>query len=261
MESKEFNVQLLSMFVFVSLVTGCTVGEEPGEDAVAGDGIAGETTPDDDGAIASRVCSNGPTVFGIDVSHHQGTVDWVRAHAAGVQYAFIRISDGANTRDRQFTANWRGAKAAGVMRGAYQFFRPSQSVTTQAQMMIDAIGAKQVGDLPPVIDVEGDGGLAPATVASRVRQWVDKVQAATGAVPIVYTGKYFWRDDVGNSTSFQSHPLWIANYTPRCPDIPSAWPDWTFWQTSATGRVPGIAGDVDMNKFNGTLAQLQSLTL
>ena len=146
-----------------------------------------------------------------------------------------------------------------MIRGAYQFFRPAQSVSAQAQIMIDAIGRKQPGDLPPVIDVEVDGGVAPATVAARVRQWVDKVKAATGATPIVYTAKFFWRDQVGAPASFRTNPLWIAHYPTKCPDIPATWTDWTFWQTSATGRVPGIAGDVDMNKFNGSLAQLRAL--
>ena len=65
-----------------------------------------------------------------------------------------------------------------------------------------AIGTYQPGELPPVIDVEDDAGLAPATVASRVRAWVDRVQAALGVAPIVYTGKYCWRDEVGGPASF-----------------------------------------------------------
>ncbi|HEY5935354.1 MAG TPA: GH25 family lysozyme [Kofleriaceae bacterium] len=237
----------------------CTIGEPLDDDAVAGDGIAEEANTEVDDPLSVRVCPAAQTVFGIDVSHHQGLIDWTKVKGGGVKYAFIRISDGATTRDRQFSRNWTNAKAAGVMRGAYQFFRPSQNVATQAQMMIDAIAGSS-GDLPPVIDVEVDGGLAPATVASRVKQWVDKVSAATGRTPIVYTAKYFWRDEVGNSASLAANPLWVANYTTRCPDIPSAWKAWQFWQTSATGRVPGIVGDVDMNKFNGTQLQLEALT-
>jgi lysozyme len=241
-------------------LASCTIGEPLDDDAVAGDGVADEATSSPDDPLSVRVCPAEQTVFGIDVSHHQGLIDWNKAKAGGVKYAFIRVSDGTTTRDRQFTRNWTNAKAAGVIRGAYQFFRPSQNVATQAQMMIDAIGGTTDGDLPPVIDVEVDGGLAPATVASRVKQWVDKVAAATGRTPIVYTAKYFWRDEVGNAATFANNPLWVANYTTRCPDIPTAWKGWQFWQTSATGRVPGISGDVDMNKFNGTQLQLEALT-
>jgi len=175
-----------------------------------------------------------------------------------VHYAFIRLSDGATYKDAKFATNWSAAKAAGVIRGAYQFFRPAQSVTTQADMMIAAIGTYTPGDLPPVIDVEDDGGLAPSTVATRVRQWVDRVHAALGVTPIVYTGKYFWRDEVGSPASFAGTPLWIAQYTSLCPDLPAPWTRWTFWQYTDKGAVAGISGPVDTNRFNGTLAQLQA---
>jgi lysozyme len=256
-ESKEFNVQLSRIATGLLLLGACVVGEAY-EDGQAGEDLGEENHGSD--PLAARVCADGATVFGIDVSHHQGTVDWARAAAGGVKYAFIRVSDGANTKDREFARNWSASKAAGVVRGAYQFFRPAQSVTAQADLFIAAVGKKLPGDLPPVIDVEVDSGVAPATIAARVRQWVDRVKAGTGATPIVYTGKYFWRDKVGAPSGFTQNPLWIANYTTKCPDIPTGWADWTFWQTSATGVVPGIAGNVDMNKFNGTLTQLQVLT-
>jgi hypothetical protein len=131
-------------------------------------------------------------------------------------------------------------------------------VTTQADMMIAAIGTYTPGDLPPVIDVEDDGGLAPATVAARVRQWVDRVQNALGVTPIVYTGKYFWRDEVGGPSSFAPNPLWIAQYTSLCPDLPGPWTRWTFWQYTDSGSVAGVPGPVDTNRFNGSLAQLQA---
>jgi lysozyme len=239
------------------LSTGCVVGEEF-EDSNSGEGLGPENHGTD--PLEARVCADSATVFGIDVSHHQGTIDWSRAAGAGVKYAFIRVSDGANTKDRMFATNWRAAKTAGVIRGAYQFFRPSQSVTAQADLFIAAVGKKLPGDLPPVIDVEVDGGVAPATIAARVKQWISIVQRETGATPIVYTGKYFWRDQVGAPSGFTGNALWIANYTTLCPDIPPGWSDWTFWQTSGSGAVPGITGAVDMDKFNGSLAQLQAMT-
>ncbi len=178
--------------------------------------------------------------------------------ASGIEFAFIRLSDGARFRDPKFDVNWDGAKAAGVIRGAYQFFRPGQDVLEQADMMISAVGTYVPGDLPPVIDVEATSGLSASAIASRVRTWVDKVKGALGVTPIVYTGKYFWRDEVGGNTTFESNPLWIAQYTSLCPDIPSPWTQWTFWQNSNKGSVPGITGRVDTNKFNGTLDDLRA---
>lgn len=249
----------LSALVILAL-SACTVGEDPGPDSKAGAGVGAE--PDDPDAdttvLEARVCAAGATTMGVDVSYYQGVIDWTKAKNAGVKFAFIRVSDGTTFQDPKFVANWSGSKNAGVIRGAYQFFRPSQSVTAQADMMIAAIGTYQPGDLPPVIDVEADGGLAPSTVAARVRTWVDRVKNALGVDPIVYTGYYFWRDEVGAPTSFANNPMWVAAYTSHCPDLPAPWMRWTFWQHTDSGTVAGIPGKVDMNKFNGDLAALQA---
>jgi GH25 family lysozyme M1 (1,4-beta-N-acetylmuramidase) len=254
-------VRALVIAVFALGVNACTVGDE---DSKAGDGLGDELTSDgtaDDGAdgvLAARVCAAATTTRGVDVSKWQGTVNWAKVKATGVEFAFLRVSDGATTRDTSFAANWSATKANGIIRGAYQFFRPAQSVTAQADLMINAIGTYTPGDLPPVIDVEDAGGLSAASVAGKVRQWVDKVKATLGVTPIVYTGKYFWRDQVGGPSSFAPNALWIAQYTSLCPDIPAPWTKWTFWQHTDSGSVNGIAGHVDMNTFNGSLAELQA---
>jgi GH25 family lysozyme M1 (1,4-beta-N-acetylmuramidase) len=246
------------LVVLLAMIPACMVGEpgEANEDAVAGDGLRDNDTTGTSGSgvgtIAARVCPNGPTVNGIDVSYYQGVIDWPTVKASGIEFAFIRLSDGANFRDPKFDVNWQGAKSAGVIRGAYQFFRPGQNVDTQANMMIAAIGTYQPGDLPPVIDVEATSNLSPATVATRVKEWVAKVKAALGVDPIVYTGKYFWRDQVGGERALATNALWIAQYTSLCPDIPTPWTRWTFWQHSDRGTVSGIRERVDLNKFNGT---------
>ncbi len=253
------TVMLTRACVLIAVLSACTIGSDPDEDAKAGAGVGNEAASEsetDTTVIEARVCATGATTMGVDVSYYQGTVDWAKAKAAGVKFAFLRLSDGTTFQDPKFVQNWTNTKAAGVIRGAYQFFRPSQSVTAQADMMINAIGTYQPGDLPPVIDVEADGGLAPATVASRVRQWVDRVKGALGVEPIVYTGYYFWRDEVGAPSSFAPNALWVAAYSTTCPNIPSPWMKWTFWQHTDSGHVNGITGNVDMNKFNGDLNAL-----
>ena len=209
---------------------------------------------------AATVCGSGPTVKGVDVSYYQGNIDWAAAKADGVEFAFVRISDGLGTIDTKFEQNWAGTKASGILRGAYQFFRPSQDAIEQADLFLSKLGPMEATDLPPVIDVEAAGGLGPAAVAAQVKLWIDHVKAATGVTPIIYTGFYFWRDSVG-AAEFPGSPLWHAQYTSaECPTIPPPWSDWAIWQFTASGSVAGIAGDVDTNRFNGTREQLLALT-
>jgi GH25 family lysozyme M1 (1,4-beta-N-acetylmuramidase) len=249
----------LRMVALAGVLSACAptmVGDDPDEDAVAGDGIG--VQDDDAQSDVVRTCADGPTVKGIDVSYYQGVVDWNRVKAAGIDFAFIRVSDGEVFKDPKFTNNWSGARSAGVIRGAYQFFRPNQNIAAQARIMIDAIGEHQPGDLPPVLDVEATGGVSAKNLATKIGQWVDQVEAEVGVKPIIYTGKYFWRDQVGGSTAFEDHPLWIAHFTALCPSIPAPWSRWTFHQHSEKGKVAGITGNVDLDNFNGTLAELQA---
>jgi len=249
-----------AMLLLCVLSASCAMGEPPG-DSKAGAGLGSDTdsagTPEV--GILARVCAAGTTTKGVDVSYYNGTINWTTVKNAGYDFAFIRISDGTGFRDPKFAANWAGAQAAGVVRGIYQFFRPNQDVAAQADMVIAAVGTLVPGDLPPVIDVEVTGSLSPANVAAKVRTWVDRVKAATGIDPIVYTGKYFWRDQVGGPTSFANNPLWIAQYTTLCPDLTSPWNTWAFWQHSESGTVAGMSGSVDMDRFNGTLDELRAL--
>jgi lysozyme len=245
------------------VITAC-MGEAPPPDD--GDSKSGGALGEDDKSesgeshgLRARVCASGATTRGIDVSYHNGTINWQAVKAGGVEFAFIRVSDGIGFKDPKFTTYWPAAKAAGLVRGVYQFFRPSQDVAAQADLLISALGGVYTpGDMPPVIDVEADGGLAPATVAARVRTWVDRVKTKLGVDPIVYTGKYFWRDEVGAPSGYANNPLWIAQYTSLCPDIPEPWTRWTFWQYTETGTVSGISGNVDINRFNGSLAELKA---
>ncbi len=167
----------------------------------------------------------------------------------GVRYAFIRVSDGTGTMDREFARNWSEARRVGVLRGVYQFFRPGQDPIAQADLLLEQMGTLEPDDLPPVVDVEATDGQSRATIASKLGQWLDRVETATGRTPIIYTGYYFWRDNVG--ADFSSYPLWIANYSATCPDVPDPWTRWVFFQTSSSGRFAGIAGDVDTDLFNG----------
>lgn len=227
----------------LALTTGCVAGPPP-------ESVGSVVEP-------LRICAEGPTVRGIDVSHWQATIDWdaVVTDAADIRFAIVRVSDGVGTMDREFHRNWAEARRVGLLRGAYQFFRPGSDPLAQADLFLREVTLEE-DDLPPVLDVEADGGLSASQVQDAIRIWVDRVEAATGREAMIYTARFFWRDQVGNSSEWTTRPLWIANYGVSCPDVPTAWDGWRFWQDSSTGTVAGIDGNVDTNFYNGTLDEL-----
>lgn len=210
---------------------------------------------------SARQCPSGETLVGVDVSYYQGKVDWPEVRAAGVSFAFVRASDGATFLDPEFNNNWPGTRAAGVTRGAYQFFRPAQDPIEQANVLIAAIqgaGGLSRGDIAPVLDVEVTDGVAQNVVLQRAEVWLRAVEATFGRRPLIYTAPGFW-DDLGATESFGRYPLWVANWA-SCPRLPGSWQRWTFWQTTDKGVVPGIEGQVDLNRFNGGTQALLAMT-
>ena len=210
-------------------------------------------------ARAVTVCPGPNAVWGIDVSEFQGNINWGAVKADGKEFAIIRVSDGTQHYDPTFTQNWQGAKSAGVIRGAYQFFEPGEDAVAQANLLLSHMTGFGQGDLPPMIDVEVTGGQSPATITAKIHQWIDTIQAATGRKPLIYTGGWFWNPDVQTS-DFASYPLVDSYYCSSCcPNIAAGWSSWAMWQYSSTGAVGGIAGHVDLDRFDGTMADLQKL--
>ena len=202
--------------------------------------------------------SSDSRLSGIDVSHYQGVVDWPKVKAAGVSFAFAKATEGLRTVDPQFAANWEQMKEAGVVRGAYHFFHPDEDAMGQATRFLSVVTPGS-GDLPPVLDVEIAEGVEPAALAGDVRVWLDAVEKAVGAAPILYSGKAFVTADL--PSGFARYPLWLAEYTDAEPSAPGEWERWTFWQHSQSGRVDGVSGDVDLDIFAGSAGDWNDLLL
>jgi GH25 family lysozyme M1 (1,4-beta-N-acetylmuramidase) len=216
-----------------------------------GSGTGGEGGVGSSSAAVTESCgasASGP-VQGVDVSVYQGDFDWAAAH---VSFGYARISDGSGYLDSTFAANWANMKAAGVLRGAYQFFEPGEDEVAQANLMVQKVGVLAPGDLPAMIDVEVTGGQSGGAIGAKVAHWLQIVEAGTGRKPIIYTGSYFWEDSVGD-TGLGSYPVWIAAYGPACPSLPPGWSSWLMWQYGDGG------GSLDHDVFNGTLDQLKAL--
>lgn len=195
-------------------------------------------------------------LLGIDVSDFQGRVDWTAVARSGVSFAIAKASEGETVVAETFSRNWQTIKAAGLVRGAYHFFRPTADPVRQANTFLSTV-KPELGDLPAVLDVEVDDGVDPGDLSDRVVQWLKVVEAATGRQAMIYTSLTFWQTSLNDSDAFRGHPLWIAEYDVDAPLLPGNWSDWVIWQYSESGSISGVEGDVDLNRFNGSIAALK----
>jgi lysozyme len=224
---------------------------------------AGNETPD------NRTPGIGPhttgeRTTGIDVSEFQNTIDWPTVQQSGVQFAYIRATDGTTIVDSDFVSNWQNAEKAGVKVGPYHYFTTTSPVQTQIDNFVTTLGKVDKGDLPPVIDVEDPtqfAKLTPTQSIALVQQMLDGVQAKLGVKPMVYMSSSFATKVLGDPAAFDSYKLWVADYT-TAPDpiVETPSKDWTFWQHADNGTVPGITGGVDVDYFNGSPDQLNALS-
>lgn len=189
-------------------------------------------------------------VGGIDVSDHQGAVDWAAVSGAGIQFALAKATEGEDFIAKTFAANWAGMQDTGIVRGAYHFFRPVDDPQVQADHFLHTV---QLGpsDLPAALDLEARDSVDPGTIVLRAGEWLDIVRNATGRTPLVYTSPSFW-ETLGAPRGFSDYPLWIAHYGRSSPTIPRGWSTYTLWQYTSTGSISGIRGNVDLNIFNGS---------
>ena len=144
-----------------------------------------------------------PLAHGIDVSKSQGTVSWSAVKEAGYLFTFIKATDGETYVDPTFAQNWSGAAAAGLLRGAYHFFRAEDSPQAQAELFWQTAGGN--GELPLVIDVEESMDQTASTVISNLTQLLEQLQQLSGHRPMIYTDPGFW-NGLGAS-NFGDYPL------------------------------------------------------
>ena len=187
-------------------------------------------------------------VKGIDVSHHQGEIDWDAVAADGVDFVFMKATEGQDFLDSEYETNWVEAKRVGIPRGAYHFFLPSVDAHKQADNFIRTVKMES-GDLPPVLDIEVTNKKGKEEIIAGAKIWLQKVEAHYGVKPLIYASPSFYNDYLDDS--FAEYPLWLAHYYRFSPRLPHEREKWDFWQKTNFGFVGGIDGNVDVNYFEG----------
>ena len=179
---------------------------------------------------------------GIDVSAHNGEVDYERVKDAGYDFVFIKATEGTDFQDKIFIDNIRKAKAAGLRVGAYHFFRFDTDGNLQAVNFMHALRNRSL-DFPAVIDVEEWGnpkdGIATSQIVGRLRQMIDRLEYH-GREVVLYTNKDSYNRFIKGN--FDQYPLWICSFTELDNNL-----DWAVWQYSHSGSVDGVNGKVDLN--------------
>lgn len=196
----------------------------------------------------------GYAVHGIDVSRFQGEIDWRAVRRGGVAFAWVKATEGGDHLDERFRDNWRGARRAGVPRGAYHYFYFCRPAAEQARWFIRHV-PKDPGALPPVLDMEWNHRSPScrkrpdgARVRAEARAFLDILERHYGRRPVVYTTPDFYRETgIGRIGRTR---FWLRSVAGHPRDTYGG-ARWTFWQYTGTGVVQGIDGPVDLNVFAG----------
>lgn len=201
------------------------------------------------------------SLHGIDVSRYQQMINWDAVKAMNVQetrihFAFIKATEGNDNTDNCFKRNWRKAKDAEMIRGAYHFFIATKDGTLQARNFIKNVKLES-GDLPPVLDVEQTYGVSRTLLQQRIKAFLYAAELAYGVKPVIYTNADFYESYLKDE--FDDYPLWVAHYLQ--PQEPRISRNWHFWQHSESGHVNGINGKVDFNVFKGDSTEFVNLLI
>jgi lysozyme len=194
-------------------------------------------------------------IEGVDVSHHQGKIDWGRLSGSAVRFAYIKASEGATFRDSAFGDNWIGARSTGVVPGAYHFFTLCRPGAQQAANFLAAVPRPSEPTLPPALDLEFGGNCAerpsPTEFRQEVETFLTAAEAAWGCRFVLYVTQEFYAAYVDGY--FSDNPLWVRDVFNR-PELRSG-REWRLWQYANRGRLPGVSTYIDLNVFNGTPAE------
>ena len=205
----------------------------------------------------------GYEIHGIDISHHQGHIDWDKLKDKGminkfpIRFIMIKATEGSTQTDENFQENFHQAREYGFTRGAYHFYSVHSPAESQAQHFLNQVKLEN-GDLPPVLDVEHKPKQQTnEEFKASILQWLNIVEKHYKVKPIIYTYHKFKMKYL-NDSIFDQYPYWIAHYYVDSVEYRGRW---KFWQHTDAGKLPGIKGNVDLNIYNGSYYDLRQMTI
>jgi len=204
-------------------------------------------------------------IRGVDVSHWQadrGAIRWGEVAQAGYDFAYCKATQGKDFIDTAYLSNITGAKTAGLAVGSYHYWIPEVDSILQARHFMNIV-AGLPHNLPYMFDLEQDSTLRNSQLIANAFVFVQEVEQLSGEFIAIYTRASYYNQKLKDERTLQypiwagEKKLWVANYTTASqPILPISWDDYWLWQYTSTGRVPGIIGDVDLNRFQGTKEEL-----
>ena len=213
------------------------------------------------GAREYGVClPSGFLCYGIDVSHHQGRIDWERVRSSSVEngypirFAIMKATESNTFTDPDYIENIDRARKAGFVCGVYHFYDPGTSAEKQAQHYINTVSL-QAGDFVPVVDVERAG--RSQDLRKDLLVYLKTLEKHYGAKPIIYASAKFRKRHL-STAEFDAYPFWVAHYYVARPGTDKPWRIWQFTDHSS---VDGIREYTDVNVFRGTEADFNSLRM
>ena len=184
---------------------------------------------------------HGHTQRGIDVSHFQGAINWRDVAHDHVSFAYIKATEGADSRDSRFARNWRGAERAGIRVGAYHYFNFCRSGRAQAANFLAA--TPRGSALPPAVDLEPPSGrcrVSGPAVHRELTAYLASVEHRDGRRAVLYVTPRFYR---AYAHYLPERPMWRRSIAAK----PARGASWSFWQYRSRGHVAGIHSYVDLN--------------
>lgn len=201
-------------------------------------------------------------IRGVDVSHHNGTINWAQLKNEGIAFAYIKASEGLTHTDRKYKENYSTAKKSDIKVGTYHFYTFGLDGAMQAQHFIRHARIDS-GDMIPTIDVEhspinkysNDKKYSKKVIAELVKM-EHEIYEHYGVHPIIYTNKDCYKLYIQDK--LPNNLIWMSDlhHEPNTKDN-----EWIIWQFSHTGKINGASGDIDLNYFRYSYRQFNELLM